>query len=216
MEGMEECFPMPLCSPQATVTNLDSWPSVTSAHSRIFFTPFLEADDTCDIQVVMCDPGPSTACQSPSEVATGLVSPAPAPNIDHAQLSQDREAVYTSPETSLWRLHAINEHNPAYPDIVKALPGELERNPNGNDVTCAMLAMKATVAARRRRAHYIRVQPTSIARRRPGLTRGSKRVPAGRPPANHPRRGQGRDPTLYNRMRRATSPVQGSTEDTAT
>ncbi|KAL1471134.1 hypothetical protein MTO96_040086, partial [Rhipicephalus appendiculatus] len=35
----------------------------------------------------------------------------------------DREAVYKSLETSLRRLHAMNEHNPAYLDILKGLTG---------------------------------------------------------------------------------------------
>ncbi|XP_049268979.1 uncharacterized protein LOC125757430 [Rhipicephalus sanguineus] len=123
-----------------------------------FFTPFLEADYTCDTQVVMCDPGPSTACQRPSKVATGLVSPASAPNIDDAQLSQDRETVYMSLETSLRCLHAMNAHNVAYLDIVKGLTGQLELIPNGNDATGAMLATKATVAAQRRSEELVHVE----------------------------------------------------------
>jgi len=38
-------------------------------------------------------------------------------------------------------------------------------------------------ALRTRKGGTIRVQPTAVARRRPGVTRGCKRVPAGRPPA---------------------------------
>lgn len=81
------------------------------------------------------------------------------------------------------RLHAMSEHNPGYLEVLRGLGEELDRVPNGSDATGLMLALKATAAARRRRGRQIKVQPTSLARRRPGLTRGSKRVPAGRPPA---------------------------------
>lgn len=73
----------------------------------------------------------------------------------------------------------MNAHNPAYLEILKGLGEELARVQNSTDGTGLMLALKATAAARRRWARQIRVQPTSIARRRPGLTRGSKRMPAG-------------------------------------
>jgi len=44
----------------------------------------------------------------------------------------------------------------------------------------------AVPLARRHRA-AIRVQPTAVNRRRPGITRGSKRLPAGRPPKSEKR-----------------------------
>ncbi|KAL3199853.1 hypothetical protein MRX96_043739 [Rhipicephalus microplus] len=75
----------------------------------------------------------------------------------------------------------MNAHNPAYLYIVKGLAEELARVQNSSDGTGLMLAFKATTAARRRRARHIRVQPTSTARRKPGFTRASKRVPTGRP-----------------------------------
>ena len=37
-----------------------------------------------------------------------------------------------------------------------------------------------------KRKGQIKVQPTSIARRRQGVTRGSRRIPAGRPPTSAP------------------------------
>lgn len=98
-------------------------------------------------------------------------------------LLQAREDAYQSLESQLRRLHAMSEHNPAYLEILQGLGQELGRVSNGSDATALMLAFRATAAARRRRGRQIRVQPTSLARRRPGLTRGSKRVPAGRPPA---------------------------------
>ncbi|XP_064478277.1 uncharacterized protein LOC135391772 [Ornithodoros turicata] len=46
----------------------------------------------------------------------------------------------------------------------------------------AMMSISAALGSATRRSGYIKVQPTVIARRRKGLTRGAKRVPAGRPP----------------------------------
>jgi len=50
-------------------------------------------------------------------------------------------------------------------------------------------------ALRTRQGGAIKVQPTAVARRRPGVTRGCKRVPAGRPPAE-PKRPHKRDRVL--------------------
>ncbi|KAL1426229.1 hypothetical protein MTO96_018354 [Rhipicephalus appendiculatus] len=110
---------------------------------------------------------------------THLMSVLPVP--DEAQLTQAQEHAYQFLEAQLRRVHAMNAHNPAYLETLKGLGEELARVQNSADGTGLMLALKATAAARRRRARQIRVQPTSIARRRPGLTRGSKRMPAGRP-----------------------------------
>lgn len=47
----------------------------------------------------------------------------------------------------------------------------------------AMLSISAALGSATARRGYIKVQPTAISRRRDGLTRGAKRVPAGRPVA---------------------------------
>ncbi|KAL3208202.1 hypothetical protein MRX96_039279 [Rhipicephalus microplus] len=89
-----------------------------------------------------------------------------------------QEHAYEFLEVQLQHVHSMNAHNPAYLDIVKGLGEELARVQNSSDGTGLMLALKATAAAICRRARHIRVQPTSTARRRPGLTRG---VPTGCP-----------------------------------
>ncbi|KAL3240940.1 hypothetical protein MRX96_047868 [Rhipicephalus microplus] len=96
---------------------------------------------------------------------------------DAAQLTQAQEHAYEFLEFQLRRVHSMNAHNPAYLDIVEGLGEELARVQNSSDGTGLMLALKATAAARRRRARHIRVQPTSSARRRPGLTRGVQEGP---------------------------------------
>ncbi|KAH7968383.1 hypothetical protein HPB52_007995 [Rhipicephalus sanguineus] len=50
------------------------------------------------------------------------------------------------------RVPAINAHNPAYLEILKGLGEELARVQNSTDGTALMLALKATAAAKRRRA----------------------------------------------------------------
>ena len=47
----------------------------------------------------------------------------------------------------------------------------------------------------------IRVQPTSIARRRPGITKSGRRVPAGRPPTLHQSRGLKRKRNLCENVK---------------
>ncbi|KAM7310804.1 hypothetical protein ISCGN_007712 [Ixodes scapularis] len=103
-----------------------------------------------------------------------------------------REQVYQRLESSLRRLHALNEDSTTYLKVLQRLGDELDRVPNDNDATGLMLSLKATAAGRRRRGRQIRVQPTSLTRRRPGLTRGLKRMPAACPlsdqPAKRPRK----------------------------
>ncbi|KAM7310801.1 hypothetical protein ISCGN_007709 [Ixodes scapularis] len=107
-------------------------------------------------------------------------------------MGEARERVYQRLESSLRRLHALNEDSTTYLKVLQRLGDELDRVPNDNDATGLMLSLKATAAGRRRRKCQIRVQPTSLTRRRPGLTRGMKRMPAACPlsdqPAKRPRK----------------------------
>ncbi|KAH8020460.1 hypothetical protein HPB51_001901 [Rhipicephalus microplus] len=153
---------------------------------RIFFEPFQEEEPSSSARTTE---GTSAQQEEPDELqpmqgtstheATHVASVPSVP--DAAQLTQAQEHAYEFLEFQLRRVHSMNAHNPAYLDIVEGLGEELARVQNSSDGTGLMLALKATTAARRRRARHIRVQPTSSARRRPGLTRGSKRVPTGRP-----------------------------------
>jgi hypothetical protein len=52
---------------------------------------------------------------------------------------------------------------------------------NETDLIGSLVAMNASLAASRRRGGRIRVQPTSVARRRDGVSRGSRRLAMGRP-----------------------------------
>ena len=56
----------------------------------------------------------------------------------------------------------------------------------------------SAVPLRRHHRAAIRVQPTSLARRRPGITRGSKRLASGRPPSSDPLRRKPKRPRSLN------------------
>ncbi|KAL3199667.1 hypothetical protein MRX96_001418 [Rhipicephalus microplus] len=130
---------------------------------RIFFEPFQEEESSSGARTTE---GTSAQQEEPDELqpmqdtsTQEATHVAPVPSVpDAAQLAQAQEHAYEFLEVQLQRV--------------------LE---NSSDGTGLMLALKATAAARRRRARHISVQPTSTARRRPRLTRGSKSVPTGRP-----------------------------------
>ncbi|CAN7987635.1 unnamed protein product [Ixodes pacificus] len=139
-------------------------------------TDLLEADDQPEA------PQPSTPA----------LAPIAAQDPDQAQRAQAREEVYRRLESRMRRLHAMNEENPAYIELLDGLGDRMDRVTNGNDAYGFMLTLKAAAGVRQRRGRRIWVQPTSLARRRPGLTRGSKRVlagrPSGQPSAKRPRK----------------------------
>ncbi|KAL3221122.1 hypothetical protein MRX96_029633 [Rhipicephalus microplus] len=153
---------------------------------RIFFEPFQEEEPSSSARTTE---GTSAQQEEPDELqpmqGTSMQEAthvAPVPSVpDAPQLVQAQEHAYEFLQVQLRRVHSMKAHNPAYLDIVKSLGEELARVQNSSDGTGRMLALKATTAARRRRARHIRVQPTSTVRLRPGLTRGSKRVPTGCP-----------------------------------
>ncbi|XP_042150727.1 uncharacterized protein LOC115317267 [Ixodes scapularis] len=160
-----------------------------------FFMPFCEGQQSSkEPDVASCTAQASEGqhiaeasdmAEAPEPSTSAVASPA-VQGPDQAQIAQAREQVYQRLESSLQHLHAMNEDSATYLEILQGLGDELDRVPNGNDATGLKLSLKATAAGRSRRGRQIRVQPTSFARRRPGLTRGSKRVPAGRPPSDQP------------------------------
>ncbi|CAN8016752.1 unnamed protein product [Ixodes persulcatus] len=134
-------------------------------------TDLLEADDQPEA------PQPSTSALAP----IAAQDPDQAQRAQACALFDAREEVYRRLESRMRRLHAMNEENPAYIELLDGLGDLMNRITNGNDAYGFMVTLKAAAGVRQRRGRRIRVQPTSLARRRPGQTRGSKRVPAGRP-----------------------------------
>ncbi|KAH7978029.1 hypothetical protein HPB49_004256 [Dermacentor silvarum] len=122
--------------------------------SRQYFMPFqgvwkVPDDDSCASQ------GPSTPQASCSSEGLVPSSPPLTPPVvqepDEVQLAQGQEDAYQSLEVHLRRVHALNEHDPAYLEILQGLGDELDRVQNGGHAAGLMLAFKATAAARRRK-----------------------------------------------------------------
>lgn len=94
---------------------------------------------------------------------------------------QDLEPKYRALEEELRRLHRLSEGDASYPALLDATVGELRKITTSSAGRTALLALKTACMASRRRGRKIKVQPTSLARRRPGLTRGAGRIAPGRP-----------------------------------
>ncbi|KAK8762632.1 hypothetical protein V5799_026102 [Amblyomma americanum] len=95
---------------------------------------------------------------------------------------EDLEEKYRTLEQHLRRLHRLAEGNSSYAALLDTVNAQLGSVNTSSGAYGVMLTVKAATKPDRRRGQKIKVQPTSLARRRPGLARGSGRVPAGRPP----------------------------------
>ncbi|KAH9366838.1 hypothetical protein HPB48_022772 [Haemaphysalis longicornis] len=84
-------------------------------------------------------------------------------------------------EEEQWRHHSLAAGNPYYTTALRKMLDHMRKIGKESQVVSSYLAMNAACASARRRGRTIKVQPTSIARRRPGVNRGAGRVPAGRP-----------------------------------
>lgn len=69
----------------------------------------------------------------------------------------------------------------AYATLLDSVEASLSTVSNTGAAHRFLMGLKTLAKPDRRRGRKIKVQPTSLARRRPGLHRGSARVPAGRP-----------------------------------
>ncbi|KAH7948386.1 hypothetical protein HPB52_021093 [Rhipicephalus sanguineus] len=99
----------------------------------------------------------------------------------------------------LRQIHAEEKGNAAYRRHLLSGTKRLRRLQEQKRGVGAMMAMDAALGLELRRGRYIKVQPTAISRRRPGLTRGSKRVAAGRPPSGpSPKRAKKRRHSLQH------------------
>lgn len=84
----------------------------------------------------------------------------------------------------LQRVFALGESGDAQDVLAKTLKRFRQRLANvksANQAVSIVLAMNVAANKHIRRGGNIKVQPTSLMRRRSGVSRGSKRIPAGRP-----------------------------------
>eukprot|EP00102_Acyrthosiphon_pisum_P018293 XP_008189990.1 PREDICTED: uncharacterized protein LOC103311926 [Acyrthosiphon pisum] len=87
-------------------------------------------------------------------------------------------------ETEFLRIKELLNDVPL--DIRKKLTKKLNVIKNAQQLTKLMVTCCRGLSVATKRKGQIKVQPTSIARRRQGVTRGSRRIPAGRPPTSAP------------------------------
>ncbi|KAH6946591.1 hypothetical protein HPB50_014147 [Hyalomma asiaticum] len=95
--------------------------------------------------------------------------------------SEDAAEILRRIQEVQWRHHSVAANNPSYLTALQQVLQELEMVSKEPQIIATYFTMKAACKSARRRGRAIKVQPTSIARRRTGVTRGSGRVPAGRP-----------------------------------
>lgn len=83
---------------------------------------------------------------------------------------------------SFEQLESFAKDNPACSKYAASIAKRLKKVTNQQALVEALMRVDASLAKATRSGSRISVQPTSIARRRAGLNRGSKRVAPGRPP----------------------------------
>jgi hypothetical protein len=79
------------------------------------------------------------------------------------------------------RLNSISHEEDSYFKFVSRATQNMKRIKSGASATTAVLKVAHAFRQHSSRRGKIPVQPTSIQRRREGVTKGSKRLPAGRP-----------------------------------
>lgn len=100
------------------------------------------------------------------------------------QCREDTAEVLKQIQQEQWRHHSLAADNPFYLTILQRLLAEMKKVHREPQVMASYLATSAAYASARRSGRSIRVQPTGVARRRPGVTQGAARVHAGRPSKN--------------------------------
>lgn len=98
-------------------------------------------------------------------------------------LFQNAALLLEDHKAELDRVFALAWDNPVYVRWLEKSTACLTRVRNENQAVTTQMAIGAALASSLRRGGTIRVQPTASSRRRDGVTRGAKRVPAGRPPS---------------------------------
>jgi len=80
--------------------------------------------------------------------------------------------------------------------ILEKLSTRLKNIQNSQQFVGFIHSVNKTAALLNKRKGKIRVQPTSISRRKQGVTRGSNRVPPGRRPKEYVSKGKPNDKTI--------------------
>ncbi|XP_064461794.1 uncharacterized protein LOC135371754 [Ornithodoros turicata] len=100
------------------------------------------------------------------------------------------------------RLVALAGHNDTFNKCLQKIAQRLRSIKTESGAVNAAIIVSTALTAHTRRGGKIKVQPTAIARRREGVTKGSRRIPAGRPSKETvPRRTKKRRHTLSSSVR---------------
>lgn len=101
-------------------------------------------------------------------------------NINNTSEIEQRSAVTKDIEEEIVRLQSLLSFVPL--DVCEKLSKKLKVIKNAQQLTSFIVKTNRNLSSVNKRRQQIKVQPTAISRRRPGVTRGSKRIPSGRPP----------------------------------
>lgn len=100
---------------------------------------------------------------------------------DTSEIDQ-RSGVTKDIEEEIVRLQSLLSFVPL--DVCEKLSKKLKNIKNAQQLTSFIVKTNRNLSSVNKRRQQIKVQPTAISRRRPGVTRGSKRIPSGRPPTS--------------------------------
>jgi len=94
--------------------------------------------------------------------------------------NEQRSAVTKDIKEEIVRLQSLLSFVPL--DVCEKLSKKLKVIKNAQQLTSFIVKTNRNLSSVNKRRQQIKVQPTAISRRRPGVTRGSKRIRSGRPP----------------------------------
>ncbi|XP_049272766.1 uncharacterized protein LOC119395901 [Rhipicephalus sanguineus] len=95
--------------------------------------------------------------------------------------AEEREEMQEEFLNELRCIASVRTSSPSSDKLLAAAISQLRKIKTSSRADALLLAIKLAYAVDRRLGRQIKVQPTSLARRRPGLPRGSARMPAGHP-----------------------------------
>ncbi|XP_064454590.1 uncharacterized protein LOC135365803 [Ornithodoros turicata] len=143
-----------------------------------FFCSFQDSVDHFQPECPIVHERESDPCAPPSPDPLPSTSGFNEPESVHLGTESNLQAI----QSELQRLSTLVGHNDTFEKCLGKIASQLSHIKTGCGAVGAAITISAALVNHARKGGKIRVQPTAIARRRGGVTRGSKRIPAGRPP----------------------------------
>ncbi|KAH9367190.1 hypothetical protein HPB48_018778 [Haemaphysalis longicornis] len=126
----------------------------------------------------------ASPCQEEQPEQDALCDALPSTSGSQQQDRKDADDNLEALIAEMRKIHEAEWHKDSYRKHLTSASMRLQRLCKQQRGVGAIMAMNSALGLELRRGRTIKVQPTALSRRRPGLTKGSKRVPAGRPPNN--------------------------------